>query len=582
MIRLQAARVALTMLLLVLTAEASGGEQTNLLPAQPVDAGSQLSVASGYQLSGNVAAQALGNPNQDTVEYGLALQSAAKAGTAAEGSASTQVPIDPAAGRWYRFQFRGLPQDGFTATNGLFMQAEFFGGADGSSAYDGKRKELYPIIQQARHDLTVNGDLHTGGAAVWRDYALDFYIPFPQVNRVKLSVGFSGGHGTAAPPHTAAVDNFYPPQRNRFRRGIPPLQIDTAGDAFFITDWSLTKLTTPAEMLQTAATSTTAATTQPSDSHLSLGQLLPIGGRWFYQPTAGQTQPPPQFDHTNAERLLWADGPTGPYESPFAGNTTAVLRKGDLNLVGELVTTDTPISDNVVIRFDATSMIIHTHGLPNHPTGAFPSRQTNPGYIQEQDSTYYLPLNPKVSPSHIATTPSGSNHALNMGPIGIAVNGVVFFNPFDAGMTDASNAMDRCCGHPDPDGQYHYHKYPICVNSPWADEGKAHSPLIGWAFDGFPIYGPYESADVMAKDLTGANALNAFNLHFDPQRGWHYHVTPGKFPYIIGGYWGTAEPRDQPHHHPGGPMGGRGGEDRNGPPRGQDGGMPPFPPPPFF
>ena len=137
-----------------------------------------------------------------------------------------------------------------------------------------------------------------------------------------------------------------------------------------------------------------------------------------------------------------------------------------------------------------------------------------------------------------------------MGPIGIAVNGVVFFNPYDAGMTDATNMMDRCCGHPNQTGQYHYHKYPVCLNSPWADEGTAHSPLLGWAFDGFPIYGPYEAKDLMAKDETGSGALNLFNIHYDADRGWHYHVTPGKFPYIIGGYWGTADRRDI--HGPGG------------------------------
>ena len=25
--------------------------------------------------------------------------------------------------------------------------------------------------------------------------------------------------------------------------------------------------------------------------------------------------------------------------------------------------------------------------------------------------------------------------------------------------------------------------------------------------------------------------------------GWHYHVTPGKFPYIIGGYYGEVDRR---------------------------------------
>ena len=134
-----------------------------------------------------------------------------------------------------------------------------------------------------------------------------------------------------------------------------------------------------------------------------------------------------------------------------------------------------------------------------------------------------------------------------MGPIGIAVNGVVFFNPFDLGNQDASNMMDRCCGHPNQDGLYHYHKYPICVNSPWADEGKEHSPVIGWAFDGFPIYGPYAGAGVLAKDVQGEGALNEFNMHWDKDRGWHYQVTPGKFPYVIGGYWGTEDSRDAQH-----------------------------------
>jgi hypothetical protein len=134
--------------------------------------------------------------------------------------------------------------------------------------------------------------------------------------------------------------------------------------------------------------------------------------------------------------------------------------------------------------------------------------------------------------------------------------------------------MDYCCGHPAPDNTYHYHKYPICINSPWADEGKEHSPLLGWAFDGFPIYGPYARAGVLAKDLKGPDALNEFNLHEDTDRGPHYQVTPGTFPYIIGGYWGTPDPRDvqrgrRPDGGPGG-FGPRRGP--GGPPAGIDGG----------
>ena len=125
-------------------------------------------------------------------------------------------------------------------------------------------------------------------------------------------------------------------------------------------------------------------------------------------------------------------------------------------------------------------------------------------------------------------------------------------------MQDATDLMDRCCGHPSPDNRYHYHKYPVCVKSPFADEGTEHSPPIGWAFDGYAIYGPYEAEGLMAKDSKD-NPLNDFNVHRDAHRGWHYHVTPGKFPYIIGGFWGKVKELRRPR-----PPGGRGGP--GGPP----------------
>ena len=134
-----------------------------------------------------------------------------------------------------------------------------------------------------------------------------------------------------------------------------------------------------------------------------------------------------------------------------------------------------------------------------------------------------------------------------MGPIGLALNGVVFFNPFEAGGMNAIEGysevwLDSCCGHPQQRGVYHYHKYPSCVKSPFADDGQRHSPVLGFAFDGFPVHGPYEQSGVMAKDVKGDRALDVCNGHTDPARGYHYHVTPGRFPYIIGGYAGVPEP----------------------------------------
>ncbi|MDB5339146.1 MAG: hypothetical protein JWN70_4765, partial [Planctomycetaceae bacterium] len=192
--------------------------------------------------------------------------------------------------------------------------------------------------------------------------------------------------------------------------------------------------------------------------------------------------------------------------------------------------------DEVRVSHDEKFLIVESQGFPNHPTANFPN-SGNPNTIRVQSFRFRYPLEPKLS-TEVTRVP--------MGPIGMALNGVVFFNPFEMGGMNAVEGysevwLDSCCGHPEQRGVYHYHKYPSCVKSPFKDDGLQHSPVIGFAFDGFPLYGPYESAKVMAKDLKGKSALDDCNGHSDPERGYHYHVTPGRFPYILGGYAGVVE-----------------------------------------
>jgi hypothetical protein len=306
-----------------------------------------------------------------------------------------------------------------------------------------------------------------------------------------------------------------------------------------VTQFALTPIPAPADAPKLVKT---AKGYEPS-----LKSLISLGGRWYYDPEQGMATKPAKLivNSANAHRLYYMDGRL---TAPFADNTTTWLRKGYMDLAGKVIEKERFVSDNVVIEFaDGKAMIIHARNLPNHPTGQFPGKWGpggwDPHYIQEHQATYRIPLDPKPNPRAVAMNENNANHGLPMGPIGVAINGVVFFNPFDAGSEDATDVMDRCCGHPAPGNLYHYHKYPVCVKSPFVDEGEEHSPLIGWAFDGFPIYGPYESKRLMAKD-DKAHALNSFNMHFDEEHGWHYHVTPGKFPYIIGGYYGEVDRRN--------------------------------------
>lgn len=48
---------------------------------------------------------------------------------------------------------------------------------------------------------------------------------------------------------------------------------------------------------------------------------------------------------------------------------------------------------------------------------------------------------------------------------------------------------DSCNGHPQQTGFYHNHINPICLYD--STNSNVHSPIIGWAFDGYPIYGSF-------------------------------------------------------------------------------------------
>ena len=464
-------------------------------------------------------------------------------GNAPTGGAVSQMitGLDQSKGHWITFRFRGLAEDGFSvADDSLKMKIEFFS-KNGTDYLDCASRTLYQDIETDRKNLAVNGDLRTHGAAVWRSYDLEELIAFPEVDAVRISVTYD--QATATTPMHAAflVDDFSLVQRSV----------------------SMTGKVDPAIAHPPAAIATVDAS-----------KLTPLGGRWYYEAAPGETvsaSTPLTVTEDNADQLFYK---SDRFINPFLDNMTAWLRPGYKDLQGNIVTKDTFVPDNVVLIFKGDGFLtMKSRNIPNHPTAKFPG--FNPSYIQEMDQTFRLPLEPVLNPQAVAMDEKDSNRALPMGPTGVAVNGVVFFNPFDATMNDATNIMDYCCGHPNPMNQYHYHKYPICVNTPFADRGNGPSEVIGFAFDGLPIYGPYQSAGVMAKDST-TNPLNAFNACYDDVRGWHYHVTPGKFPYIIGGYFAKVEPSNfqrRPMRIGRAPLGGP----EDGPPQGES-----FPPPPQF
>jgi hypothetical protein len=85
---------------------------------------------------------------------------------------------------------------------------------------------------------------------------------------------------------------------------------------------------------------------------------------------------------------------------------------------------------------------------------------------------------------------------------GMGLDGIMIDGPNEAGgltLQEANIVKDACNGHPTPgfaSARYHYHMSPVCAFSdtntegvPYAEVPGRHSPLLGWEFDGFGLYG---------------------------------------------------------------------------------------------
>jgi len=193
----------------------------------------------------------------------------------------------------------------------------------------------------------------------------------------------------------------------------------------------------------------------------------------------------------------------------------------------------TPINDNVLantqtVQYSSNSVYVSTKGIPAYITGPF--LDGNPSLASNQNAIFKFPLNPVQN--------TGTSTATTGGNIGVFINGVALFDYRDGVAWNAtSNALcggpgnppcpggpgasmdwnrdaivaekagfDCSKGHPAM-GNYHHHQNPsaykldlnvistICnlydADGLYAIDSTQHSPLIGYAYDGFPIYGAY-------------------------------------------------------------------------------------------
>ena len=178
---------------------------------------------------------------------------------------------------------------------------------------------------------------------------------------------------------------------------------------------------------------------------------------------------------------------------------------------------------------DSSKRTVASTGNPNHCTHnssrgwtGYPNMDSTHG-ISGQSYEWEIPLNP-VLPA------SGQNSRVPLGAIGVALNGLPLHNAYDLSGNDLVNSefKDNCNGFVSF-GKYMYRQDPICT---YVDVSGEHSPIVGYAFDGYPIYGSRDESGIHIDE----DDLDMFHGHNQEGRGYHYHVTTGA-PYVLGAYY---------------------------------------------
>ena len=224
---------------------------------------------------------------------------------------------------------------------------------------------------------------------------------------------------------------------------------------------------------------------------------------------------------------LCAQAQLGPNITQWLVNTTSINGRHYVSGNG------TPINDAVLanvqsVKYSANQVYVTCTGIPSYVTGPF--LDGNPSLATNQNAIFRLPRNPVQNIGTPTNTTSGN--------IGIFINGVAFFDYRDG--VSWRNATQQLCGGPIQPmctgdgvwnrdavpaeragfdcskghpamGNYHHHQNPSAFNLDinvistvcnlyaadglYAIDSTRHSPLLGFAYDGFPVYGAYGYAN---------------------------------------------------------------------------------------
>ncbi|MBS1717777.1 MAG: YHYH protein [Armatimonadetes bacterium] len=183
-------------------------------------------------------------------------------------------------------------------------------------------------------------------------------------------------------------------------------------------------------------------------------------------------------------------------------------------------------SDVQQVGYSAGWIYVLATGLASHQMG--------PWYVDVQHVLGNWPSNQNLMMRFSRSPRPATQHQLTGGGAqGLWVNGVAMFNMLDTfawnsqtmrdepsmnrpsaiwwrnAVLAEANSFDAGNAHQPPSGQYHYHDNPVALRAQLGDHVAidplthkyletnlgGHSKILGWADDGYPVYGPYGFAN---------------------------------------------------------------------------------------
>ena len=218
------------------------------------------------------------------------------------------------------------------------------------------------------------------------------------------------------------------------------------------------------------------------------------------------------------------------------------------------------VKPSISVTCTDSVVVVTSNNMPGYPFVA-----VTPNPLGAQNYVWRIPRTPAVASSPTLIVKNGIP---TMGTLGFTTTGLAIYGPTEAaipadkpyGDPNYNGLLDTCGGHTGPPNAYHNHVlYQVAACN------LGSRAILGYAIDGFPIYGPTACLNV-ACTLTGtvrsgytkigdpaknvwsaysytassdALVLDACNGRTQPDGSYGYHAVT-TFPYILGCLKGTA------------------------------------------